>query len=298
MDEGIVNNGDISLHYIAAGRPEDEPVLLLHGFPQFSYEWRHQLKALSEAGYRAVAPDLRGYNLSSKPEKIEDYAIPALLGDIGAFYQAFGWRQASIVCHDWGGVLGWSFASFQPRLVKNLVAINTAHPAAFRDALRTGVQQLQRSWYMWFFQFPGVAEHVFGGENLDRLLDWVFVGNEPNIISWNGSKPVFSPQDIATYKTMLNQPGQLTAAINWYRANIQPGSMTGPSNPLPPVQAPTLMLYGTLDRVFADAVWQDSAKYCSGPFRAVALEGVGHWAPEEAPEEVNRLILEHLRAES
>lgn len=295
MDEGTVKNGDITLHYITEGPQNGEPVLFLHGFPQFSYEWRHQLKALGAAGYRAVAPDLRGYNLSSRPEKVEDYAVPNLLGDVGAFYQAFRWSQANIVCHDWGGVLGWSFAMYQPTLVKKLVAIDIPHPTAFAEAMRTGIQQLQRSWYMWYFQFPGVAEQVFGGENIDRLINWVFVGNEPNTVGWNSDKQVFSAEDLATYKNMLSQPGQLTAGINWYRANIIPGNQTGPIAAPPPVQAPTLLIYGTNDHAFADSTWEASAKYCSGPFRTVALPGVGHWAPEEAPDEVNRLILEHLK---
>lgn len=297
MDEGFISNGDIKLHYIAEGPQDGEPVLLLHGFPQFSYEWRHQLKALGEAGYRAVAPDLRGFNLSDKPEEVEQYRMQYLIGDVGAFYKAFGWSSANLVVHDWGGGVGWAFTIFQPKLVKKLVAIDIPHSLAFNDAMRQGVQQLQRSWYMWFFQFPGVAEAAFGGENIDRFIDWIFQsGGDGKLISWNSGKPVFSAEDLAVYKEVWSRPGQLTAGINWYRANIRPQEIFAqPRNPLPPVSVPVLLIYGTKDHAFADSVWQDSAKYCSGPFKLVPLEGMGHWVPEEAPEEVNRLILEYLQ---
>ncbi len=299
LDEGFVSNGEIKLHYVADGPADGEPVLLLHGFPQFSYEWRHQMKALAEAGYRAVAPDLRGYNLSDKPEAVEAYTLQTMAGDIAAFYKTFGWSSANLVVHDWGGGLGWYFAIAMPKMVKKLVAIDIPHPAAFRSAMHQGVQQLQRSWYMWFFQSPGVAEARFGGENIDRLIEWAFQkGGEANTISWNSGKEVFSAEDLARYKEMLSQPGQLTAALNWYRANVRPGDMfvSRPQVQLPPISLPVMLIYGTLDHAFADSVWEDTAKYCNGPFKLVPLEGVGHWSPEEAPQEVNRLILEHLKS--
>jgi epoxide hydrolase 4 len=299
MDEGYIKNGDIQLHYIADGASDGEPVLLLHGFPEFSYEWRHQIKALAEAGYRAVAPDLRGYNLSDKPEGVEEYAISKLLSDIGAFYQAFGWRKANIVAHDWGGAIAWTFVIYQPQIVNKFVAIDIPHPLAMGSAMRSGVQQLQRSWYMWFFQAPGAAEYAFGGDNLDRFIDWVFLGKQEGnggTITWGSGKEIFSAEDLATYKNMLSQPGQLTAAINYYRANIRPAEIIKPrEQPFPPVQVPTLLIYGTQDFAFADSVWQETAQYVAAPFKAVALEGVGHWSPEEAPQAVNRAILDFLK---
>jgi pimeloyl-ACP methyl ester carboxylesterase len=300
MDEGYIKNGNLQLHYIAEGANDGEPVLLLHGFPQFSYEWRHQIKALATAGYRAVAPDLRGYNLSDKPEKVEDYAIGQLISDIGAFYQAFGWRKANIIAHDWGGGIAWAFVIYQPQLVSKYIAMDIPHPAAMAKAMQSGVQQLQRSWYMWFFQTPGAAEYAFGGENIDRFIDWVLLGKQEgngDTITWGSGKHIFSPEDIATYKQMLSQPGQLTAAINYYRANINPAQIIKPrENPFPPVQVPTMLIYGTQDFAFADSVWEDSAQYIAAPFKKVAIEGAGHWTPEEAPAEVNRHILEFLKS--
>lgn len=289
MDEGKIVSGDIQLYYRAEGPEDGEPVLFLHGFPQFSYEWRHQLKALGEAGYRAVAPDLRGYARSDRPEAIEAYRMQNLIGDVGAFFKAFGWSSANLVVHDWGGAIGWVFAAYRPELVKKLVAIDIAHPAAFRQAMLQDTGQLQKSWYIWLFQAAEVPERVFGGENIERLIDWAF-NNNP-------AKPVFSAEELAQYREMLLQPGQLTAAINYYRANSTPQNLLSSEPPrLPLVQAPTLLIYGSEDWAFSETAWNASGKFCAGPFRSVRLDGVGHWAPEQAPEEVNRLILEHLQS--
>ena len=286
-EEGKISSGDISLHYVAEGPADGEPVLLLHGFPQSSYEWRYQLKALAEAGYRAVAPDLRGYNLSDRPEGIENYRMQHLIGDVGAFYQAFGWSSANLVVHDWGGAIGWLFASYRPKLVKKLVAIDIPHPVAFRKAQLQGTDQLQKSWYIWFFQAPEVPEQFFGA-NMDGFMQWIFQGN-----------PNFTAEDLAYYRQMLSQPGQLTAAFNYYRANSNQQNLLSPeATKVPPVQAPTLLIYGKEDFAFASSVWEDSANQCAGGFRLVGLDGVGHWAVEQVPAEVTRLILEHLKAEA
>ncbi len=288
MDEGKIRSGEIELHYIAEGPTDGEPVLLLHGFPQFSYCWRHQLKALGEAGYRAVAPDLRGYNLSDRPEKVEDYKMQHLVGDVGAFYKAFGWSKANLVVHDWGGAIGWVFAGLQPKLVKRFVAVDMPHGAAFHKAQNENIEQVMKSWYIWLFQAPEAAENFFGKNEARNIVNWVF----RNPFDRN----IFSKEDLEQYRQMLNRPGQLTAAFNYYRANFAPQTVfTGQPSQQPKVEVPTLLMYGTQDLAFASTVWEDTANYCTGPFRLVPLEGVGHWAPEQAPEEVTRLILEHIK---
>ncbi len=288
MEEGKVANGDIQLHYIAQGPAEGEPVLLLHGFPQYSYMWRNQLEALSQAGYRAIAPDLRGYNLSDRPQGVEAYRMKALLSDVGAFYKAFGWSKANLVVHDWGALIGWTFAALQPALVKKMVVIDCPHPSAYREVLREGVEQMYRSWYAWFFQTPEVPEQYFGGEHIKRLIQWCF-------LSTPHAEQTFTEAVINTYREMLLQPGQLTAAFNYYRANFQPADLLK-DNPdqLPQIEIPTLMVYGEEDFALSPRTWKKTAKYCSGPFRTEILKGIGHWAAEEAPAEINRLILEHL----
>ncbi len=290
MEEGYISGGEIKLHYMAAGPEDGEPVLLLHGFPQFSYEWRYQLKALGEAGYRAVAPDLRGYNLSDRPESIENYRMQKMVGDIASIFKFFNWQKANLVVHDWGGAIGWIFVTYYSQLVKSFVALDIAHPAAFRIAQQEDITQLQKSWYIWLFQTPEVPERFFGGAHIDRLINWAFSNGKNQL--------VLDEEAIATYREMLSKPGQLTAAINYYRANSTPENLLsdGPVT-LNPVSVPTLLIYGTEDFGFSQRAWDETAKCCSGPYRSVALPGIGHWSPEEAPEETTRLILEHIRRE-
>ncbi len=289
MDEGKISSGNIQLHYIAEGPDDGEPVLLLHGFPQFSYEWRYQLKALSAAGYRAIAPDLRGYHLSDRPEGVENYRLELLVEDVMAFYQAFGWTKANLVAHDWGGIIGWTFAGKHGPLLKKFVAIDIAHGAAFRKAQIENIDQLMRSWYVWFLQAEAAPEQFFGKDRARQLINWLFRNKY--------DREVFSEEDINRYREMLSQPGQLTAAFNYYRANLSPEILyNGPEDMFPVVDVPTLLIYGKQDMAFTPSVWEDTAKFCSGPFRAVALDGVGHWAVEQAPEQVTQLILEHLKS--
>ena len=288
MEEGKVKNGDLELHYIARGPAGGEPVLLLHGFPQFSYMWRNQLEALGQAGYRAIAPDLRGYNLSSRPEGVENYRMKALVSDVEAFYRAFGWSKAHLVVHDWGALIGWTFAALQPDLVNKMVVIDCPHPSAYQDVLLEGVEQMFRSWYVWFFQTPEVPEQYFGGQNIQRIINWCF-------LSLPHARQTFTAEDLRQYREMLLQPGQLTAAFNYYRANFRPQDLLVETpGQMPLVQAPTLLVYGEDDAALSPRTWKKTAKYCSGPFRTVALPGIGHWAAEEAPQEINRLILEHI----
>lgn len=288
MEEGKVANGEVQLHYVAEGPSDGEPVLLLHGFPEYSYTWRNQMKALAEAGYRAIAPDLRGYNLSDKPKGVEAYAMQHLVSDVEAFFKAFGWSQANLIAHDWGAAIAWVFASYYQPLLKKFVVIDLPHPAVFREAQRTNIVQLQRSWYVWFFQSLDAPEKLFG-DNLDFFMQWVF--------QLDTDRTIFSPEDLAHYRQMLIQPGQLTAAINYYRANSAPSNLVSDEPvKLPLIKVPTLLLYGEEDFAFAPEVWGKSGAWCSGPFRSVGLPGKSHWLPEEAPQEVNRLLLEHLQS--
>ncbi len=287
FEEGKVSNGDINLHYYAAGPTEGEPVLLLHGFPQYAYMWRHQMAALSAAGYRAIAPDLRGYHLSDRPEAIEAYKMRPLLSDVSAFYKAFGWSKANLVVHDWGALIGWVFAAYQPEAVDRMVVVDCPHPNAYDDALRKGFEQLSKSWYAWLFQAPEIPEQFFGGENIDRLLTMCFgLGNIRNHLT---------AEDLGRYREMLSQPGQLTAAFNYYRNNFDPKLLlVDGKGQLPLIQNPVLLIYGKDDFAISSRAWASTPKYCAGPFRVEPLEGIGHWACEEAPEVVNKLILEHL----
>ncbi|MDB5079087.1 MAG: hypothetical protein JWP00_1011 [Chloroflexi bacterium] len=284
-EEGYVQNGAVKLHYVAAGPVEGEPVLLLHGFPQSSYLWRRHLPALAAKGYRVVAPDLRGYNLSDRPAKPEAYRMLNLVGDIGAIYKQLGWQSANLVAHDWGGAIGWLFATFYPQQVKRFVAIDIPHPTAFREALQQPAQ-MRNSWYIWLFQAAGVAERVIG-QNLEEFFNYIML-DQPRA-------GTYTEADRQEYLRMLAQPGQLEAAFNYYRVNTGPANVySETASAFPPLKMPVMLVYGSRDFAFIPQVWEDTAKFCQGYFRKVELEGFGHWVLEEAPQETLELICSHL----
>jgi epoxide hydrolase 4 len=287
QEEGFVQNGDIRLHYYASGPADGEPVLLYHGFPQFSYLWRYHLPKLAEAGYRVVAPDLRGYGQSDNPEGVENYRMQELVGDIGAVYKHFGWRSANIVAHDWGGAVSWLFVTFYPQMVKRFVAVDIPHPTAFRAGLQT-FDQIKSSWYIWFFMFEGYAEKVLK-RNIGTFLNYIMLDD--------ARAGTYSDADKEAYIEAFSRPGRLEAALNYYRANTTPANVySDSSTDFPSIEPPTLLIYGSEDFAFAPVVWEQTANYCRN-FRKEAIAGGSHWVLEEAPDQTLQLILGHLRSD-
>src|SRR5918998_2587351 len=190
----IQNNG-ISLKVVVEG--EGPTVLLLHGFPDSSRLWRHQISALVQAGYRVIAPDLRGFGESDRPQNVQAYGMPLLVGDVLDVLDAVGATRATVVGHDWGAVLGWTLAAFMPERVERLVAPTVGHPSGlFADP----ITQRERSWYILFFQFEGLAEEVLRRNNW--RLARMFMTTHPDL-----------DQTLAD----LDRPGALTAGLNYYR---------------------------------------------------------------------------------
>jgi pimeloyl-ACP methyl ester carboxylesterase len=260
------------------------PVLLLHGFPDNWRLWRHQLAALAEAGHRVIAPDLRGFGETDKPGEVADYKMRTLVGDAVALLDALGVDRAAVVGHDWGAGLAWMTATFAPERVSRLVAISVGHPVSFATA---GMAQKQRSWYMLWFQFPGVAERVLpaGGWAVFRRWAWDGIGA--------GADP-----DCDRQVADLSRPGALTAGLNWYRANVNPatfvaGDPTARSS-LPPVPCPTMGIWSSDDFALTEPQMTASERFVTGPWRYQRLDGVDHWVPVHAPERLNRLLVEFL----
>ena len=251
---------------------DGRPVLLLHGFPDSGRLWRHQVPALSGAGFRVIVPDLRGYGRSGKPEAVEAYSIPVLAGDVIEVLDSLGVSSAHVVGHDWGAGLAWALASLARGKVDHLVALSVGHPVTF---LRT-LEQRQKSWYMLLFQFPGIAER------------WLTEHNWANFRSW-GRHP-----DADQVIAELAANGSLTPGLNWYRANIPAESWAGPPLQLPPVAAPTMGVWSTGDFALTEVQMTDSAANVSGPWRYERLDGPGHWLQLEAPGELNALLLDFL----
>ncbi len=266
-----VDNDGVGIEVADEG--SGRPVVLLHGWPDSGALWRHQVKALTEAGFRAIVPDLRGFGASDAPEATEQYALPFLAGDVLAVLDHLGIEKAHVVGHDWGAALAWALGALAPDRVDHLAVLSVGHPASFGAA---GLAQREKSWYMLLFQFAGVAEQ------------WLSDNHWANFVAW-ANHP-----DLDTVTAEQGRPGRLTAGLNWYRANIPPEAFVGPPLELPPVQAPTMGIWSSGDMALTEAQMTGSTAFLTGPWRYERVEDVGHWMQLEAPEVVNRLLLDFL----
>jgi epoxide hydrolase 4 len=275
--------GDVRLHYIEAG--EGPLVLLLHGFPQFWYQWRHQILALVEAGFRVVAPDMRGYNLSDKPPGVQAYRVELLARDVERLIRTCGEGTATVVGHDWGAIAAWIAAMRHPGRVERLAILNVPHPTRSLDGLLSPMQLL-RSSYMFFFQIPRLPEKVIRAGDF-ALLRSVF-----------RSDPVqpeaFTAEDIERYIEAIAQPGALTASLNYYRALLRYPGQTRAL--LQRVEAPVLVIWGERDRFLSRRLAEPPRLWVPNLMRVKRLPNASHWVAEDRPLEVNTLLLDFLRS--
>ncbi|MEX2237195.1 MAG: alpha/beta hydrolase [Dehalococcoidia bacterium] len=274
----------VRLHYVEAGPEDGRLVVLLHGFPEFWYSWRHQIEALSAAGYRVVAPDMRGYNLSEKPAK--GYDLPNLTADIAGLVRGLGRERFVIAGHDWGGGVTWAFASWYPEMTEAVIVVNAPHSGPFARAIRRPRQAL-RSWYMGFFQLPFIPEMAMRRGNY-RSVDRMFTG-----LSDAGS---ISAEEVRAFKDALAQPGALTASINYYRAVFRHGvsqMIRRKSEKWPVIESPTLLIWGVDDAFLGVETFEGIERWAPN-IRIELIEGAGHWVNQERPDEVNRLMLDFL----
>ncbi len=258
-------------------------VLLLHGFPECWYAWRHQIPALAE-DFRVVAPDLRGYNLSEKPSQVEAYRVKYLVEDVLALADHYGAEQFYLVGHDWGALVAWATALLHPERVSKLVALQVPHPQCFLEHMQGA--QLQASWYMTAFQVPILPEWAMSLDNY-RFVEQGFLhsSTRPGIIS---------KADIQVFKEACAQPGALTGGINYYRANFGPNNQLG-SEYKAPVQVPTLFIYGEKDFAILPETVANTKKYVDSTYQEIRLPDCGHWVQQEDPEAVNQALLTFLR---
>jgi epoxide hydrolase 4 len=284
MRERFVDSGGVRIHVVEEGPEDGTPVLFLHGFPEFWWSWRHQLKACSDAGYRAVAMDLRGFGESDRPPAVADYALPNSFGDVTAVIDTLG-EKVALVSHDWGGALGWAYTALVPDRVERCAVLNLPHPNAYSD-VGDSLPQLQASWYMFFFQFEGVAEEVLSRNNFEFLKKWFY---DTAIVK-------FSEADLARYVEQFSRPGALTSALNWYRANVPPASFLGEQRfELPAITCPSMLVWGLDDAYLTWELGRRAGEFVTGPFALHAMPDTGHWIQQERPDEVNALLLEFLR---
>jgi epoxide hydrolase 4 len=277
----FIDADGVRLHVVEAG-PEDGPlVVLLHGFPEFWYGWRHQIGPLAEAGYRVLVPDQRGYNLSEKPKQVSDYRLERLGRDVLALIAAAGRARASVIGHDWGAVVGWWLGSHHPGALDRLAVLNVPHPVVMRRHLLRNLRQIRRSWYIFFFQMPWLPEWLLRRKNW-RFTAWALRGT---------SRPgTFAPEDLARYREAWSRPGAIGSMVHWYRAAIR-----GASRPYGParVAVETLVIWGARDRALGREMVAPSLALCDRA-RVVWFEDATHWVQHEEAIRVNELLLAFL----
>jgi epoxide hydrolase 4 len=282
--------GDLRLHYATCGAETDPLVILLHGFPEFWYSWRHQLPVLG-ARYHVVAPDMRGYNLSDKPPRISDYRIEHLVGDVVGLIKYFGKSEAAIVAHDWGAGVAWALAKRRPEMVTKLAALQVPLPAAWSRNLTFA--QLLRSWYMFFFQLPWLPEWWASANNFARM--------EKMYRTTAVRRGAFTDEDIQAYKEALKRPRALTSGINYYRANVLRslfrGGVETPSAGDGRIRVPTLFIYGEKDMAIIPATVRGLDQFIDAPYRELRIPDSGHWVQNEAVVEVNEALQKFLAEE-
>ena len=275
--------GDVRLHYVEAG--EGPLVVLLHGFPQFWYEWRHQIPALAEAGFRVVAPDMRGYNLSDRPPGVRAYRVELLARDVERLILACGERTADVVGHDWGAIAAWIAAMRHPERVQKLAILNVPHPARFLDALLSPMQLL-RSSYVFFFQIPRLPEEVI------RARDFALLRSA---LRRDPVRPgAFTAEDIERYVEAMARPGALSATLNYYRALLRNPRETQAL--LGRIEAPVLVIWGERDRFLSRRLAEPPPLWVPNLVRVERLPYASHWVAEDRPREVNTLLLDFLRS--
>ncbi len=266
-----ISLGDLT--FAVQDEGEGPAVLLLHGFPDSHILWRHQVPALVEAGYRVIVPDLRGFGESSKPIGVEHYGILDIVGDVLGILDSVGVQKAHVVGHDWGAALAWAMTAFVPDRVDHLVALSVGHPSAFAGA---GFAQREKSWYMLLFQFEEIAER------------WLSENDFANMRAWSRHP------DMEQVVADLSRPGALTAALNWYRANVHPRTWVEPPLVFPQIQSRTMGVWSSEDFALDEAGMTSSNRFVDASFRYERIDGAGHWMQVEAADQVNALLVDFL----
>jgi pimeloyl-ACP methyl ester carboxylesterase len=274
--EYIQTNG-IQLHTALSGPLHGEPVFLLHGFPEAWFGWENQIEPLVKAGFRVIVPDQRGYNLSSKPDGVEHYQMNLLVDDILGLADGFGIDRFYLAGHDFGAMVSWSLALHAPERVKSLVIANVPHPAVFKSYLRSHPAQMLKSWYAMFFQLPGLPERFV------RAGNWKFLIRAlPK--HWQES-------EYDRYREAWNQPGAISAMINWYRASLGRPKSPGPASP---VQPSTLIIWGKKDPYLSYQMADLSLARCQDG-GLVYFNDATHWVQHDQAAEVSQLLIDHFK---
>ena len=283
-----IDVGEVTLH-VAQARPatvgatdvpRDVPlVVMLHGFPEYWWSWREQLRALAAAGFWAVAPDMRGYDESDKPEGVGAYDIDKLVGDVAGLIRALGREKAVVVGHDWGGFVAWHFAQQHPEMLDRLAILNIPHPLMMQRGLQTA-RQLRKSWYIFFFQLPGIPERLVARDDFAAVRKMFAADGLPR-------------EAIEHYVDAFRVPGAATSAINYYRAAMR-RLVRWDVPKAKPIERPVLVLWGDRDRALGKELAEPPKRFVPNA-RVVHFPNATHWLQEDAPDEVNRRLVAFVR---
>lgn len=272
MTHQYIQANGIRFHYVEEG--QGPLLILLHGFPECWYGWRNQIPELSKT-FRVVAPDMRGYNLTEKPQKVSDYEIEKLADDIAALIKTLGYEKAFVTGHDWGAAVAWAVASFHPEVVEKLAILNVPHPAEMSRAfMEFNWKQWVRSWYIFFFQLPWLPEKVVGTKR--------FFTQSFNKMAMNPN--AFNEEDIAVYTEAFSQPGAVRSAIAYYRAAFR---SVFKKQSFPKIKCPVLVLWGVQDTALGVELTYNTAAHCLQKPEILYDESSGHFVQHDNPEWVN-----------
>ncbi|XP_069137121.1 epoxide hydrolase 4-like isoform X2 [Argopecten irradians] len=278
---GFIHLENVKLHYVSNGDEKKPLMLLIHGFPEFWYSWRFQLRAFAK-DYRVVAIDQRGYSESEKPEGYKSYSLDKLVGDIKQLIPALGHRSAVVVGHDWGGAIAWSFAMKHQDMVEKLIVLNCPHPSTFRAHLRKSFDQFKKSWYMFFFQMPYLPEYMLTRDDF-KSISIMFTGRSGGVKV--GS---LSDDDVEAYKYAFSQPGGFTGPVNFYRSGMKSKNVFETN--VPKIQKPTLIVWGCQDMALSQELPALAKKYVTN-LTIKYIQEASHWVQFDTPDIVN----EHMR---
>jgi len=280
LEHSCFETNGIRLHVVQAGPKSGIPVVLLHGFPEDWRSWKHQIPALVEAGCRVIIPDQRGYNLSDKPKGIKNYRIDEMVKDILGLIDALGYEKVNLVGHDWGAVVAWMLAYQHPERLQHLGILNVPHPLVMRRFLMRDIEQIRRSWYVFFFQLPWLPEMGMRADNWRGAV---------RALRGSGLIHTFTNEDIEKYKEAWSQPGAITAMINWYRALRYPMNMPKEMQ----IHVPTLMMWGMKDVALTHRMARPSMDHVDKG-NLILIPDATHWVQRDAAEEVNHYLVDFL----
>ncbi|MGL5083230.1 MAG: alpha/beta fold hydrolase [Microcoleaceae cyanobacterium] len=276
----IITNG-VKLHYVTQG--QGPLMLMLHGFPEFWYSWRHQIPEFART-YKVVALDLRGYNESDKPREVSAYRTQEIIADVKGVIEGLGYERCILVGHDWGGAIAWGFAYAYSEMVERLIVLNIPHPAKFRDGLWS-LTQLQKSWYIFFFQLPILPELFLQSDDYRAIASAFF--------DMAVDKSAFTQADLDAFKDAAAKRGALTAMVNYYRNIFQGFLDPNSSEKWGLLRVPTLMIWGENDTALGQELTYDTNKYVKD-FQVRYIPNCSHWVQQECPKLVNQYMWEFL----